>query len=143
MKKKNSVNDSDRRVRLVRRWMATFTLFVISVILFVFCFIFERALWLYVICALLFFSFVYLYIRADKAIQHMDGYTLIQAMHFYLVCLKEGVENQKEDRNHSVCEIAQRFVYAKTLKPRQILLMYNIGGELVRYFKLERLNKYV
>ena len=143
MKKDNYINDADGRVCLVKSWMATFIPFVISVILFVFCFIFERALWLYVICALLFFYFVYLYVRADKAIHHKDGYTLIQAMYFYLVCLKDGVKNPKEDQGRSVCEIAPRFNYAKELKPRQILEIYKIGGELVRYFKLERLNKYV
>ena len=143
MKKKNLQNDTKDQIRCVRFWMATFILLVISAILFIFCFIFERSLWLYAICLIVFLGFVCTYVRADKAIKLKDGYSLIQAMHFFLVCLKAGGENSQEGQDYVIYEIAQKYEYAKRLKPHQVESMHRIGCELVRHFKLERFSQYV
>ena len=136
-------NDLDRMVRLVLLWIASFFPFVISAILFVFCFYFEKFLWLYVVCASVFAIFVCMYIHAEKSIKHKDGYTLIQAMHFYLVCLKAGLYLSNAKSLRDICGIAEKYKYASKLKSHQVDNMYKIGCQLVHYFKIERFSEYV
>ena len=136
-------NNLNEMVRLVLFWIVSFVPFVISAILFVFCFYFEKFLWLYVVCATVLAIFVCMYIHAEKSIRHKDGYTLIQAMHFYLVCLKAGILQSNAKSLRDICGIADKFEYANKLKSHQVDNMYKIGGQLVHYFKIERLSRYV
>ena len=145
MKKKDLTDSQNERIRLVRLWIASFIPLLLSAILFIFCFLFEREIWLYAICTIVFSVFVCLYIHGENAIKHEDGYTLIQAMHFYLLCLKEDVNSDMsfKERHQRICEIAKGREYAKQLTSHQIELMYKIGCDLICHFELERLSKYV
>ena len=132
-------------IQAVKCWLFSFIPLVIATVMFVLCFIFESALWLYMICTVVFALFVLLYVRADKAICQSDGYTLIQAIQFYLACLKAGIgENLPSDvRKRLTVETAALFEFTKEMKPNKIEQLYRCGQELTRYFNFEGFSKYV
>ena len=143
MNNKSRKNSIEKQAFLVKLWLATFIPFIISAVLFIFCFYFETEIWLYVICAAFFAVFVIMYLCVEKAIKQGDGYTLIQAMRFYLVCLKYWTEKSKSMQTKDIYGISKSFKFAENLNSGQVDAMYKIGGQLVRHFKLERFSRYV
>ena len=142
--KKRTVSIKDDKKR-VACWILSFVPLILSSVLFVVCFICESAIWLYAICTAVFTTFVLSYIGATKIVQQKDGYTLIHAMHFFLLCKKEGIntEMSKEERFAIIKKMASKYEHAKNLNQVQLQGMYNIGKELVLYYKVEGLAKYV
>ena len=133
MKKK----DISKECTAVRNWFLSFVPLCLSAILFILCFIFETVLWLYFLCTVSFCSFVLLFIRADRAITHPDGYTYIQAIFFY-----KGYAQLKQDSipNTSVLgktlfAYAKEYEYARNLSPKSIICLYQTGKDLVERFE--------
>lgn len=143
---KKVLNDTkNENIRRVKLWIGSFIPMMIASVLFVFCFIFEHELWLYVLCTVVFLTFVFLYVRADKAIRREEGFTLVQAMHFYLKCLNAGVNDSVHGAKlrKVITEASKKIEYAKGLNAGEVDSMYKIGKELIKHFKFERFRKYV
>ena len=112
-------------------WYISFIPLGIASALFVFCFLFESALWLYAICTAMFAMFAVLFVRADKQIACKEGYTLIQALAFYRECLRAGaVDITSESAVQQVEAIAQKYDYAKLLNQKQRTRLYKIGKNI-------------
>lgn len=114
--------------RRVLRWYASFIPLGIASVLFIICFVFESALWLYAMCTVMFTLFAVLFIRADKQIACKDGYSLVQALAFYRECL--GLcsgDNSEEAAMQQIEAVAQKHDYAKNLNAKQRIRLYKTG----------------
>ena len=116
-------------------WYRSFIPLVIASVLFVFCFIFESSLLLYLIMAFFFITFIVMYMKANKQILHKDGYTFIQAMSFYQQAQKEGITDPLASPASPLFQLAQKQEYAEDLNPEQILTLYETGKILTNYMK--------
>lgn len=123
---------SKKDIRNVKLWFASFILLAIDIVIFVICFLLEHLLWLYLVCIVILAVFATLYIRITAAITHKDGYTLIQAMHFYRVCRKAGIDAKYPsiEENDQLCRIAVQFDYSSRLTPKKVLCLYQTGDLL-------------
>lgn len=121
----------NRNIRNVKFWFASFILLVLAAVLAVVCFL-TNVLELYVVCGVVLLAFVIIYVLTTKAITHKDGYTLIQAMHFFRACQKAGIENGHltNEKKELICRIATRYDYSSGLDQRQVLCLYQTGDIL-------------
>ena len=120
-----------RNIRNVKFWFASFILLVLAAVLAVVCFL-TNVLELYVVCGVVLLAFVIIYVLTTKAITHKDGYTLIQAMHFFRACQKAGIDNGRltNEKKELICRIAVQFDYSSGLDQKQVLCLYQTGDTL-------------
>lgn len=126
--------------RSILLWYTSFIPLGIVAVLGVLCFLYETEIWLYVVCGALLLLWVMWYVIATKKITHKDGYTLIQAMSFFLLCKKNDIHTipNKAERNAAMLQLAKQTDYAVSLKLAKIRELYQIGAELANHFQARR-----
>ena len=119
-------SELQKAIKAITNWYYSFIPLAIASVIFVFCFIFESNLPLYVIMAFFFVMFIFLYTKTTKQITHKDGYTFIQAMSFY---------KQTEKDTADSFQLAKQLDYAENLTTDQILILYETGKILTACMK--------
>ena len=73
------------------------------------------------------------YIISTKFITYPDGYTAIQAMHFYKQCKKSGISKHEQCRKKTVKikEIASRNTFSEKMETEELVLLFDRGYELL------------
>ena len=120
-----------KSIKAIQNWYFSFIPLIIASIIFVFCFIFESNLPLYLAMAFFFVLFIYFYIKTSKQISHKDGYTFIQAMSFYQQASKENIT----ENSSALYQLAKQQDYGETLTENQVLVLYETGKLLTNHMK--------
>jgi len=119
-------------IKNVRRWLFSFILFGVFVVFFVICFLYDTSPILYLFFLLSFVAFLLVFLPADRKIKHPDGYTLIQAMLFVIICQKKKMFMEYDGNQwKKVMQEAKNYSYTKHLNSEQLKELCYLGKELV------------